>query len=167
MAGVSRGSSETISTLVLAAFAAIAGAFGLRAYDLFWHLASGRWIVEHRALPTTDPFRFASEAAAWVDDKGKRSFERMAEGEFKVRNAELGKTYTRGGGLPAGSFAGQLFPAIPRSYMGDDSPYHGTGNYVVSVLVTEVDEYGEKVKETAERVSKEREGLIKRITGGD
>jgi hypothetical protein len=56
-----------IPTIALLLFAAVAGTFRLRAYDLFWHLASGRWIIEHRALPATDPFRFTSEAAPWVD----------------------------------------------------------------------------------------------------
>ena len=56
-----------IPTVALLLFAAVAGTFRLRAYDLFWHLASGRWILEHRALPATDPFRFTSEAAPWVD----------------------------------------------------------------------------------------------------
>jgi len=56
-----------IPTIALFLFAAAAGTFRLRAYDLFWHLASGRWILEHRALPATDPFRFTSEAAPWVD----------------------------------------------------------------------------------------------------
>ncbi|MDX1388644.1 MAG: hypothetical protein R3344_05615, partial [Acidobacteriota bacterium] len=51
----------------LLVLAAIAGTMRLRAYDLFWHLATGRWILEHRALPETDPFRFTSEAAPWVN----------------------------------------------------------------------------------------------------
>jgi len=59
--------SGAIPTVALLLFAAVAGAFRLRAYDLFWHLASGRWILEHRALPETDPFRFTSEAVPWVD----------------------------------------------------------------------------------------------------
>lgn len=28
--------------------------------DFWWHLATGRWIVEHRALPLADPFLFTS-----------------------------------------------------------------------------------------------------------
>lgn len=48
-------------------FAAVAGTFRLHAYDLFWHLASGRWIVEHGAVPSTDPFRFTSSGARWID----------------------------------------------------------------------------------------------------
>jgi len=45
----------------LAAFGAI------RSYDLFWQLATGRWIVEHRALPLTDPFALATEQREWID----------------------------------------------------------------------------------------------------
>ena len=67
MTAVNSRSSYTISTLVLLAFAAVAGTFSLRAYDLFWHLATGRWILEHRALPKTDPFRFTSDGVPWVD----------------------------------------------------------------------------------------------------
>lgn len=55
------------ATVALLTFAALAGAFRVRAYDLFWHLAAGRWIVEHGRLPRTDPFRFSSGGAPWVD----------------------------------------------------------------------------------------------------
>ena len=27
----------------------------IRSYDYFWHLATGRWIVEHHAIPRSDP----------------------------------------------------------------------------------------------------------------
>jgi hypothetical protein len=62
-----RGTSIAIPCTALLLFAAVAGTFKLRAYDLFWHLASGRWILEHRQLPGTDPFRFTSESASWVN----------------------------------------------------------------------------------------------------
>ena len=39
----------------------------IRSYDLFWHLATGRWIAEHRALPLTDPFAIASDREPWVN----------------------------------------------------------------------------------------------------
>jgi len=39
----------------------------IASYDYFWHLASGRWIVEHGALPLTDPFTVASDRVAWID----------------------------------------------------------------------------------------------------
>ena len=47
--------------LTLAAIAPI------RSYDLFWHLSSGRWIVENRALPVTDPFTVASDREPWIN----------------------------------------------------------------------------------------------------
>ena len=45
-------------------FAAIAP---LRSYDFFWHLAAGRWITEHHALPLHDPFAVASDRTPWID----------------------------------------------------------------------------------------------------
>ena len=52
--------------LLFVAFAA--ASFGaIRSYDFFWQLATGRWIVEHRALPLTDPFALASERSEWID----------------------------------------------------------------------------------------------------
>ena len=52
--------------LLFAAFAA-ASYGAIRSYDLFWQLATGRWIVEHRALPLTDPFALASDKSEWID----------------------------------------------------------------------------------------------------
>ena len=55
--------------LPLVLFAALAlAAFGaIRSYDLFWQLATGRWIVEHRAVPHVDPFAVASDKSEWID----------------------------------------------------------------------------------------------------
>jgi hypothetical protein len=39
----------------------------IRSYDFFWHLATGRWIVEHQALPLTDPFTVASDRTPWIN----------------------------------------------------------------------------------------------------
>jgi hypothetical protein len=39
----------------------------IRSYDYFWHLATGRWIVEHRTLPARDPFTLASHSGEWVN----------------------------------------------------------------------------------------------------
>jgi hypothetical protein len=69
------------------AFAAVAGTLRLRAYDTFWHLAAGRWILEHRRVPRFDPFRFTSDRTPWVDH----------EWLFQVGIAAL----ERVGGLPA------------------------------------------------------------------
>jgi hypothetical protein len=34
--------------------------------DTWWHLRTGQWIVEHRAVPTTDPFSHTRAGAAWL-----------------------------------------------------------------------------------------------------
>jgi hypothetical protein len=62
----------------VALFVALAlAAFGpIRNYDFFWHLATGRWIVEHHALPLTDPFAVASDRHAWIN--GEWLFEVIA-----------------------------------------------------------------------------------------
>jgi len=48
-------------------FTAIAAAFKIRAYDVFWHLTAGLWILQNRALPDPDPFRFTAAGSPWVD----------------------------------------------------------------------------------------------------
>ena len=34
--------------------------------DVRWHIAAGQWIIDHRALPTADPFSFTFPGAKWV-----------------------------------------------------------------------------------------------------
>lgn len=36
-------------------------------YDFFWHLATGRWIAAHQALPLNDPFAIASDRVPWIN----------------------------------------------------------------------------------------------------
>jgi hypothetical protein len=64
-----------ITLLISAALAAVAP---IRNYDFFWHLATGRWIVEHRALPLTDPFAVASDRVPWIN--GEWLFEVVLHG---------------------------------------------------------------------------------------
>lgn len=73
--------------LAVAAFGAI------RSYDLFWQLAAGRWIVEHRALPLTDPFALASEQRPWID--GEWLYEVALYGVHSVVGLE-GLSFVRG-----------------------------------------------------------------------
>ncbi|HZW29556.1 MAG TPA: hypothetical protein VFF52_02550 [Isosphaeraceae bacterium] len=51
--------------MVLAAFAL--GCQELYDPDVWWHVRAGQWIWEHRAVPTRDPFTFASADRPWVD----------------------------------------------------------------------------------------------------
>jgi tetratricopeptide (TPR) repeat protein len=49
--------------------AAVAFLFALQKVsnnDIWWHLRTGRWILEHRAVPHADPFGFTTLGAAWV-----------------------------------------------------------------------------------------------------
>ena len=52
---------------VLALFAALGAWRAIGSPDAFWHLAAGRWILEHGSIPRHDPFRFTSGGEAWVD----------------------------------------------------------------------------------------------------
>lgn len=45
----------------------IAAVAPIRSYDYFWHLATGRWIVEHHAVPVSDPFAVASAQVPWIN----------------------------------------------------------------------------------------------------
>src|ERR1700737_273947 len=35
--------------------------------DIWWHLATGRWILQHHALPMTDPFSSYGLGKPWID----------------------------------------------------------------------------------------------------
>lgn len=48
----------------------VAAAMALRRLDdadTWWHLASGRWIVENGTVPVTDPFSYTASGHAWVN----------------------------------------------------------------------------------------------------
>src|ERR1051326_4024362 len=76
-------------------FAAIAP---LRSYDFFWHLAAGRWISEHRALPLHDPFAVASDRTPWIDGEWLFQIALYAIGGFGavsiLRAIFVGLTFT-------------------------------------------------------------------------
>lgn len=59
---------ETRGLLVTALVAAIVSClYAVRVHDpdSWWHLATGRWIVENRAIPKTDPFSFVAGGEPW------------------------------------------------------------------------------------------------------
>jgi len=59
--------ADRLLPAVLFVVFALAAIAPIRSYDLFWHLASGRWIVEHRALPLMDPFALGSDREPWIN----------------------------------------------------------------------------------------------------
>ncbi len=94
----------------------------------------------------------------WVDKDQKGHSELIASRKFK-----FGKVSLSGQLHPLGA-APQLFPAIPRSdNMGGGKL--GAGNFIVSVLVTEYDDYAERVMELEQGIEKNKDSLIEQLTG--
>jgi hypothetical protein len=46
---------------------AVLGTFEIANTSIGWHLASGRWILDHGSFLSTDPFSFTSAGTPWVD----------------------------------------------------------------------------------------------------
>ncbi|HEX7708537.1 MAG TPA: hypothetical protein VF701_18895 [Thermoanaerobaculia bacterium] len=89
---------QRLIPFAFALFIAVAAIAPIRSYDLFWHLATGRWIVEHKVLPATDPFTVASDPHLWVN--GAWLFQLGAYGLHEA------------GGLAGLSIARGLFAAL-------------------------------------------------------
>jgi hypothetical protein len=63
--GLERLCLAALSLLVLG-YALLAGFRTLSEYDLGWMLATGRWIVQHRQIPSTDVFSYAAQEQPWI-----------------------------------------------------------------------------------------------------
>jgi hypothetical protein len=60
---------RTPTLIVLAAIVAgiALGTFEIANTSVGWHLASGRWVIEHQEFMRSDPFSFTSGGAQWID----------------------------------------------------------------------------------------------------
>src|SRR5436305_381631 len=58
---------KRLAAVALFALVAIAAIGPIRSYDYFWQLTTGRWIVDHHALPLSDPLALASVKTEWID----------------------------------------------------------------------------------------------------
>ena len=58
--------NRLVTIIVFIAIFAMAARFPLDT-DSWWHLQSGRWIVEHRAVPGSDPFSHTRFGQPWID----------------------------------------------------------------------------------------------------
>jgi hypothetical protein len=58
---------ETLATLSSALLGAAVALHPLLEPDVFWHLASGRWILEHGALPREDVFSYTTQGVPWAN----------------------------------------------------------------------------------------------------
>jgi hypothetical protein len=74
--------ARRLAAIALLLLIAIAAVGPIRSYDFFWHLAAGRWIVEHHALPSYDPFALASAHVPWIN--GEWLFEVAAYGAYSA-----------------------------------------------------------------------------------
>ena len=89
--------ARRLAAIALLLLIAIAAVGPIRSYDFFWHLATGRWIVEHHALPTYDPFALASAHVPWIN--GEWLYEVALDGAYLA------------GGFPGISWINALFVA--------------------------------------------------------
>jgi len=55
-----------ILSLLVVGYAFLAGFRTLSEYDLGWLLANGRWIVQHRQIPSTDVFSYTAQGQPWI-----------------------------------------------------------------------------------------------------
>jgi len=39
----------------------------IHCFDIWWHLATGKWIWTHKAIPSQDVFSFTQEGDPWID----------------------------------------------------------------------------------------------------
>src|SRR5438874_3742272 len=74
--------ARRLAAIALLLLIAIAAVGPIRSYDFFWHLATGRWIVDHHALPAYDPFALASAHVPWIN--GEWLYEVALEGAYAV-----------------------------------------------------------------------------------
>ncbi|MEK6375752.1 MAG: hypothetical protein AABO58_23990 [Acidobacteriota bacterium] len=59
--------TKRLAAIALFLLVAIAAIAPIRSYDYFWHLAAGRWIVDHHAIPVHDPLAVASAKTPWIN----------------------------------------------------------------------------------------------------
>jgi hypothetical protein len=66
---------------------ALLGTFQIANTSVGWHLASGRWMVEHHAFLRADPFTFTAVGAPWIDHEW--FFQVVAAGAHAIGGAPL------------------------------------------------------------------------------
>ena len=59
--------ADGLIVVLLASIAFLLGCAMLFDTDIWWHVRSGEWILEHRRVPWLDPFTFASSDRVWID----------------------------------------------------------------------------------------------------
>lgn len=109
---------------------------------------------------TLDVTAEISITAVWIDQRNEIRSELIASRKMKFSNIALGDDQRP---LPD---TAQLFPAIPRSKLDGNPSRQGLGNFIISVMVTEYDDYAERVMELEQGVEKNKDSFIERLTDG-
>ena len=52
---------------LVAALGLLVGSYAIANTSIGWHLASGHFILDHHAVPRTDPFSTTAEGTPWID----------------------------------------------------------------------------------------------------
>lgn len=66
------GAESAVQGVVLSLLYALPAIYSIRSSsfvadnDIWWHLAAGRWILQHRSLPRTDPFSLYGMGKPWA-----------------------------------------------------------------------------------------------------
>src|ERR1700719_1400361 len=55
-----------ILSVFVIGYAFLAGVRALTEFDLGWLLATGRWIAQHRQIPSTDVFSYTAQGQPWI-----------------------------------------------------------------------------------------------------
>jgi tetratricopeptide (TPR) repeat protein len=56
----------SLLSLLVITYALLMAAEKVHNNDIWWHLKTGQWIIEHGKIPAVDPFTFTTPAAAWT-----------------------------------------------------------------------------------------------------
>ena len=64
---VSTRRADGLLVVAMALLALLLGCYELFDTDVWWHLRTGRWILEHHRVPRLDIFTFSSADRAWID----------------------------------------------------------------------------------------------------
>ena len=56
-----------IFLIVFFGFCALFAAQKISSFDIWWHLKTGEWIWQHKAVPQVDPFSYTFRGAEWID----------------------------------------------------------------------------------------------------
>lgn len=120
----------------------------------------------------------------WVDEKQKGHTDLLASQEIRFPNTKLGDEGIKFVDFSADStcdkvvertdlkptpaaqknpFMGQLFQAVPRSVIDEKQGVYGTGNFILTILVTEYDQFGERVKELGTKIEEHKTDWTKKI----